>query len=429
MYQLIPRNFFPDFNLDDKNGRTRLYNILEKRFLTITVIPKNNYRENDAMKILVLGSGMMGRAIAYDLCKQSNFDTVAVADRYRQTLQSAEKFLEGEEIDFLTLDVEKTDDVKKHFQKYDIAISAVPYKFNYDLAKNAIETQTHFLDLGGNNDVVERERSLFRKARKNSVIIVPDCGLAPGLTSVITRNIVEQMDSVDYVKLRVGGLPLHPEPPLDYQIVFSPYGLINEYVEDAVVLDHDRIIKKKSMTELETIEFPEPFGKMEAFLTSGGCSTLPYIFKDKVGYLDYKTIRYPGHCEKFKTLLDLGFAGENEIKIGGQKVVPRDLFAKLLLKHLPVNGKDVVLLKVLSKGIKNGKKLQVEYLMMDYYNEKNNVTAMMRTTGYPVSITAQMIERSIIKERGVFCSEEIVPCKPFFEELKKRNIHIKKKIK
>jgi len=372
---------------------------------------------------------MMGRAIAYDLCKHSNFDSIVIADRDRKTLQSAENFLNKREIDFLTLDVEKTNEVKKVLQSYDIAISAVPYKFNYNLAKTSTETKTHFLDLGGNNNIVKKERNLFEKARKNHVTVVPDCGLAPGLTSVITHDIVEQMDSIDYVKIRVGGLPMHPKPPLDYQIVFSPYGLINEYVEDAIVLDHGRIIKKKSMAELEKIEFPKPFGRMEAFLTSGGCSTLPYTYKDKIGYLDYKTIRYPGHCEKFKTLLELGFAEEKPVKIRGKLVVPRDIFAAFLLKNLPKNEKDVVLLKVLSKGMKDGKKRYLEYTMMDYYDEEHDITAMMRTTSFPVSIIAQMIERDIIKERGVFCSEEIVPCKPFFEELKKRKIQIKKKIK
>jgi len=381
------------------------------------------------MKIIVLGAGMMGRAIAYDLDKYSNFDSVIIADRNNQAIQSAKSFLKGSKnIAFTNIDINNVNDVKKHFQNIDIAISAVPYRFNYALAKIAVETKTHFLDLGGNNDIVEKERSLFENARKNDVTIIPDCGLAPGLTSVITRDIVEQMDSIKYVKMRVGGLPINPQPPLNYQIVFSPYGLINEYVEDAIILDRGKITKKKSMTELETIEFPEPFGKMEAFLTSGGCSALPYTYKDKIDYLDYKTIRYLGHCEQFKMLLDLGFAEEKEVKIGEKSVVPRDLFATLLLKTLPINGKDVVLLKVFSKGKKGGKPFNIEYTMIDSYDEENNITSMMRTTGYPISITAQMIEQGIIKGRGVFCSEEIVPCAPFFEELEKRNIHIAKTI-
>ena len=379
------------------------------------------------MKALVLGAGMMGRAIAYDLCKFSNFDSIIVADSNRNSLKYLKEFLLSESVKYVTVNIDQTSDVTKIFCDVDVIISAVPYRFNYLLAKTAVETNTHFLDLGGNNDTVDKERSLFDFAKKNDVTIIPDCGLAPGLTSVITRDIVNQMDSVEYVKIRVGGLPVDPKPPLNYQIVFSPYGLINEYVEGALILDHGKITTKKSMTEIETITFPKPFEDMEAFLTSGGCSTLPYTYGNKIDYLDYKTIRYPGHCEKFKVLLDLGFAEENEIAIGNRQIIPRDVFADLLIKNLPINGKDVVLLKVLSRGIKDGKKLDLEYTMIDYYDEAQNITAMMRTTAYPISITAQMIEQGIIKERGVFCSEEIVPCKSFFDELKKRNINIHKK--
>jgi lysine 6-dehydrogenase len=204
--------------------------------------------------------------------------------------------------------------------------------------------------------------------------------------------------------------------------VFSPYGLINEYVEDAIILDHGKILKKKSMTDTETLEFPKPFGMMEAFLTSGGCSTLPYTYKDTIRYLDYKTIRYPGHCEKIKTFLDLGFAEETMITIRGQGITPRDVFASLLMKHVPTTGEDVVLLKVIGEGTKDRKKYRRDYLMIDYYDREHDITAMMRTTGYPVAITAQMIENGTIQKRGVFCPEEIIPPTPFFEELKKRNI-------
>ena len=380
------------------------------------------------MEITVLGTGMMGRAVAFDLEKHSNFRKITVVDKDERTLQSAKIFLKDKKIDFALLNINDSKDVKKHFKQTDVVISAVPYRYNYELTKIAIETNTHFLDLGGNNDIVNKQRSLSEKAKKNDVTIIPDCGLAPGMASVIAKDIVDQMDSVDFLKLRVGGLPIDPKPPLNYQIVFSPYGLVNEYIEDAIVLDHGKIIEKKSMTEIETINFAEPFEDMEAFLTSGGCSTLPYTYKSKIGYLDYKTIRYPGHCEKFKTLLDLGFAKEDKIQVGDQQVAPRDLLASLLLEKLPINGKDVVLVKLLSKGIKDGANLSFDYTIIDYYDEENNITSMMRTTAYPISITAQMIESKAIGKRGVFCSEEVVPTRPFFEELEKRNIKISKTI-
>ena len=381
------------------------------------------------MKIIVLGSGMMGLALAYDLSKFSNFEDITLADRDKKKLDSTKVFLKNGNINYKILNVDNSSELKKQFKKYDIAISAIPYKYNYELAKVTIETNTHFLDLGGNNNIVNKERALFKKAKKSGVTIIPDCGLAPGLSSVISRDIVEYMDNVDFVKIRVGGLPINPIPPLNYQIVFSPYGLINEYVEDSIILENGKIVKKKSMTEIEKIKFPQPFGVMEAFLTSGGASTLPYTYKDKVGYIDYKTVRYPGHCKIFKHLFDLGLANEKKINIGKKELIPREEFVSFLLKILPKNGKDVVLLKVFSKGKKNDEDVNINYTMIDYYDEKNKITSMMRTTSYPTSIIAQLIENGKIKNHGVFGCEEIVPCEPFFRELKKRKIDINKEIK
>jgi len=365
------------------------------------------------MDILIIGSGLMGRAIAYDLYNYSNFNKITIVDKDQKSLDSAQDFLKTNDIDFCILDIDKKDDVKNYFKNYDIAISAVPYTYNLFLTKIAIDTNTHFFDLGGNNTIVDQQKNLSDSAKKNYVTIVPDCGLAPGLASVVVADIVDFLDSIEFVKIRVGGLPIDPKQPLNYQIVFSPNGLINEYVEDAIVLDHGKIVTKKSMTEIEKIKFPEPFGELEAFNTSGGCSTMPYTYKNKINYLDYKTIRYPGHCERFIPLLDIR---------------PREKLIEYLRETLPYNKKDVVLMKVFSKGKKDDKIINLEYTMIDYYDEKNNITSMMRTTAYPVSITAQMIEKSLINKHGVFCSEEIVPSKSFFEELKKRNIIIDRKM-
>jgi len=365
------------------------------------------------MDILVLGAGMMGRAIAYDLCKFSNFENIMLVDKDRKTLVSAERFLEKQDVNFDVLDINKKDDVIKTFEKNDIAISAIPYTYNLFLTKIAIETSTHFFDLGGNNAVVDQQINLHDEAKENNVSIIPDCGLAPGMASVVVKDVVDYLDSIDYVKIRVGGLPQDPTPPLNYQLVFSPNGLINEYVEDAIVLDDGNIITKKSMTEIEQISFPKPFGDLEAFNTSGGCSTLPYTYIKKITYLDYKTIRYPGHCEKFLPLL---------------KIQPREKLIGYLKSNLPSNEKDVVLMKVISKGLKNNKEINLEYTMIDYYDKKNNITSMMRTTAYPVAIIADMICTGLIKKCGVYTSENIVPPKQFFKELEKRNIKIKKKI-
>lgn len=379
------------------------------------------------MNILVLGSGMMGRAIVHDLIKNSYFKNITIADQSKINLDNFDCYFKTKNIGYKQIDVKKFHDVKKIFLENDVVISAIPYYFNYELTKIAISTKTHFLDLGGNNQIVNKQRNLIKQAKKNESIIIPDCGLAPGIASTITRDIVENLNNINYVKIRVGGLPISPKPPLNYQIVFSPNGLINEYIEDSIILQNKDIINKKSMTEIEKIIFPKPFGELEAFLTSGGCSTLPYTYRDKINYLDYKTVRYPGHCEKFKLLLDFLLGDEKTIKINNIDLNPRDIFIEFL-KNLPVNQRDVVLLKVLTQGEKNGKLINMNYTLIDYYDVENNLTAMMRTTGFPVSVIAQMIERNIITKKGVFCPEEIVPCEIFFDELKKRDIRIKKEI-
>jgi lysine 6-dehydrogenase len=380
------------------------------------------------MKIAVIGAGMMGRAIAYDLEKYSNFETLTIADMNKKAIQNVKNFLKNNNINYEILDVSKKNYAKKLFQKNDVVVSAIPYFFNFELTKIAIETNTHFLDLGGNNDVVNQQINLFNKAKKNNITVIPDCGLSPGLTSIITHDIVDDLDIIESVKIRVGGLPLEPKPPFNYQIVFSPNGLINEYVEEGIILENGKIKTKPSLTELEEIVFPEPFGKLEAFITSGGTSTLPFTYKDKIKYLDEKTIRYPGHCEKFKLLLDMGLGNNKPLKIGNKSIVPRDLLIELLLKNIPTTGEDVVLCKVIGKGMKNNEKIEVEYTIIDYFDKEHNITAMMRTTGYPVSILAQMIEQKIINKHGVFSNEEIVLPKLFFKDLEKRNINVNKEI-
>jgi lysine 6-dehydrogenase len=381
------------------------------------------------MNVLILGAGMMGRAIAYDLAQHAAFDHITLTDKNTRTLKDARVLLKHTTVDLKPLDITNRTQLHRAFKNADIAVSAVPYYHNLMLAKTAIQTTTHFIDLGGNNDIVTDERTLHPQAQKNHVTIIPDSGLAPGLVSIITRDIVETLDTVDTVTLRVGGLPVHPQPPLNYQLVFSPQGLINEYAEDAIILDHGHIITKPSMTQLETIRFPPPFGTMEAFLTSGGCSTLPTTYQHKIKYLDYKTIRYPGHCHQIKTLLDLGFADTTPHHIGPTTYVPRDLLIHLLQTHLPTQGDDVVLLKVTGTGTKNHSPTRLTYTLIDYADTHNHISAMMRTTGYPVAITASFIQQGLITQHGVYCPEEIVPFTPMRTALKQRHIHLHRTMK
>ncbi len=367
------------------------------------------------MKALVLGAGMMGKALAYDL-RKSNAETIA-ADMDRRKAREVADFAGCEAA---VINVADRNAVRSLMKDSDVAISAVPYFFNYELAQTAVEAGCHFCDLGGNNNIVNKELSLHEKAARDDVLIIPDCGLAPGMTNVIAALGIKETDATE-VHIRVGGLPQHPKAPLNYTLVFSVHGLLNEYKEPAVVIRDGEIREVESLTEVEEIDFP-PIGVLEAFQTSGGTSTLPETYRGKLKQLDYKTIRYKGHCAKMKAIFDVGMCSEDAVNVGSCQVKPRDVLSRVLERILPHEEKDMVLLRVITRG-----KAEKIYEMIDYYDEDLKMTAMARTTAFPTSIIAQMIANGTITERGAFPPERVVPGKQFIEHLKERKIMIYEK--
>jgi lysine 6-dehydrogenase len=371
------------------------------------------------MKMLVLGSGRMGLGAAFDFARQADVTAVTVADI--DSARAAEVAARiGSKATAHALDVNDRAAVVELMRGHAATISCVVYKLNEHLARCAIEAGTNFCDLGGNNDVVAAELAFHEQALAAGVNIIPDCGLAPGMVAVLVAHGALRFEELDEIHIRVGGLPLDPKPPLDYQLIFSVEGLINEYIERARVIRDGKIVEVDSMTEIESLEFPAPFGTMEAFQTSGGTSTLPETFLDRVKELDYKTIRYPGHCDKFKTMIDLGLCSSDIVDIDGTPVPPRRVLSTLLMRHLPHDGPDVVLVRV--EFIGEGKRLR--YDIIDRYDEVNGLSAMMRTTAFPAAIVALMMARGEISRKGALPQERCVPANLFMWELAKRDIKV-----
>jgi lysine 6-dehydrogenase len=309
---------------------------------------------------------------------------------------------------------------------HDAAISCVVYSYNLQLARAAIEARVNFCDLGGNNSVVDSELALDAEAKLAGINIIPDCGLAPGMVSVLAAHGAARFDELEEIHIRVGGLPQLPRPPLNYQIVFSVEGLINEYIERARVIRDGRIVEIDSMTEIERLSFPAPFEELEAFQTSGGTSTLPETFLNRVRELDYKTIRYPGHCEKFKLLIDLGLASSEALEVDGMRVSPRCVLGEMLLRHLPADEPDVVLILLEFRGTPLGKGSSetLRYYVIDRFDQRTGLSAMQRTTSFPASIIAQMMARGETLEKGAVPQERCIPPDSFVRELAARNIEI-----
>ena len=378
------------------------------------------------MKYTVIGSGMMGSAAAYDLATTNPSDEIVLADiNLQRATQSAKGIAPN--VKPLRLDVNSPKDLSAALEGANAVISAVSYSVNYQIAKACLNAGVHMCDLGGNNDVVEKQLTLDAEAKEKGVTIIPNCGLAPGLINVLAVEGTREFDELDSIHLRVGGLPQHPRPPLFYQIVFSVEGLINEYVEKTVVIKDGKLMHNEPMSELEEIQF-EGIGTLEAFNTSGGLSTLTTLLEGKVKNLDYKTIRYKGHCEKFKTLLDLGFATNEPMMVGGSVKTNREFFADLLRKKLDHGDTDLVLACATITGRRLKAEKTLVYEFIDYYDTATRMTAMMRTTAFPTSIIAQMLAHGAIHARGVMPPEWCVPGELMISELGKRNIKITKRV-
>ena len=251
------------------------------------------------MRIAVIGSGLMGRAVVYDLSRAEGVEKVGLFDFDSDLAEEIAKKYGNEITEAGKIDAGNEDDVAAVLAEYDACVSAVTYKYNPGLTRASITSKTHFFDLGGNNDVVKAQFEMNDAARLADVIIIPDCGLAPGMVSILAADGVTEFDKVKSLKIRVGGLPQNPRPPLNYQMVFSSEGLINEYWEPVVILENGQKKIVNPMTGVETLEF-DGIGELEAFYTSGGTSTLPDSYRETIDFLDYKTIRYPGHCQLFR---------------------------------------------------------------------------------------------------------------------------------
>ena len=362
----------------------------------------------------------MGLGAVHDLVSQPDLDGVTIAD---YDLAKAEAIAARyPKAKAARIDCNDQPAVVELMRGHASAISAVNYWLNERLARAAIVAGTHFCDLGGNNDVVDAELSLDAEAREAGINIIPDCGLAPGMVAVLVAHAVQQFETLDEIHIRVGGLPQTPKPPLDYQLVFSVEGLINEYVEPARVIRDGKVTIVESMTEIESLTFPEPFGKMEAFQTSGGTSTLVETFLGQVRELDYKTIRFPGHCAKFKAMIDLGLCSSQPLSVDGVEVRPRRVLGELLVKNLPHDEPDVVLVRVEVTG--GGKRLR--YDIIDRQDPETGLSAMMRTTAFPASIVALMMARGQTTARGALPQERCIPPDLFMNELAARRIVVQR---
>lgn len=378
------------------------------------------------MKMVVLGAGLMGKEVARDLIANELVEKVYLADAEKKSAEQFVATLNTDKIEVIQFDARDFNELKEVISKGNVVINALFYSFNEVVVKAAIEMGVHAVDLGGHiGEMTEKVLQLHEQAKANHVTIIPDLGVAPGMINILTGYGASKLDKVNSIKLYVGGIPTEPKPPLHYTQVFSLDGVFDHYTEPVKLISKGALQEAEALSGLEQIYFDE-FGVLEAFYTAGGISTLYKTFSD-VRTLEYKTIRYKGHAEKFKLLADLGFLDKaNEVIVDGQRVNVRNVVREVLKKKLALGKEqDAVLLRVIVAGEKSEEQIIYEYEMVVKKDLTKGETAMARATANTISVVAQMIGEGLIHEHGVFPPETIVPGRLYMEEMAKRGVNIK----
>jgi saccharopine dehydrogenase-like NADP-dependent oxidoreductase len=348
------------------------------------------------MRVVVIGCGRMGSAAAKDLAKGMGDVEVFVADKDADKAKETARKIGKSNVKWFQLDASNRSELINALKGFDVVLGFLPPKFGFSLIEACIKAGKNLVDV---SYMPENPLVLHDKAVEADVTIVPSCGLAPGISNILVGHAITELDKTNKVHIMVGGLPETPIPPLGYVITWSPESLIDEYTCKARIIKGGKIAEVEALEGLEEVEFPE-IGKLEAFYTDG-LRTLLYTVKG-VEEMWEKTLRYPGHVEKVRLLRDLGFFSDEEVSVEGHRIQPRKLTAKLFEKTLvKPNVRDLVVLKIDVFGLKGGKEMRYTYKLVDFYDEKNGVTAMARTTAYTASIVAALILTGKVHLKGV----------------------------
>jgi len=362
------------------------------------------------LRVLVLGCGNIGSVIARDFAESMEESQIVVADREEERAKKVASSIE--DAAWITVDATDYAGLVEVLRGFDLVIGALPGDYGYQALKAAIEAGVDMVDV---SFTPEDPLELDRAAKEAGVTIIPDCGVAPGLSNMLVGYASAKLDRVLEAHILVGGLPEHPVPPLGYTVTWSAEGLIDEYMRDVRIVEGGRLTIVPALSGLEEIDFPG-VGRLEAFYTDG-LRTLLHTLRG-VESMWEKTLRYPGHVEKIRLLKALGFFDEEPVTVGRVEVSPRLVTARLLERSLrrPEVG-DLLVMRVEVAGERGGEEVRFRYYLLDRYDRERGVTAMARTTAYTASIVAGKLARSIIKERGIVPPERLGMDEGLFKEI------------
>jgi len=377
-------------------------------------------------KYCIIGSGRQGTAAAYDIVSHGEPESLTIIDSNNHNLEKCKdkiKKLTNFDVDIINIDINDENRLIKSLLDIDIFLSSVPYKFNLYLTDVAIKSKTSMVDLGGHTNNVIKQLEKSKEAKEAGITIVPDCGMGPGMNVSMALLAMEGFDKVEEVRVWDGGLPQEPNPPWNYNLFFNIAGLTNEYDGNAYFLRDGKVTEVPCFEDIEILEF-DSIGNLEAAVTSGGLSTMPWTYENKIKLLENKTLRYSGHWQQMIAFRQLGLFREDKLKIENVEISPRDFYHSLLEPQLEQdNLKDICIMRTKAIGILNGQKSIKTIECIEKYDEHTEFLAMEMWTGFHASMVMQHIASSKI-ESGAYPIEAALSGHDFYNYALSRNYKI-----
>jgi lysine 6-dehydrogenase len=364
-------------------------------------------------KIVILGAGRVGKAMAIDL--KSRFQVVS-ADINDSELN----FLVSKGIEGIHADLNKAETIRYIIKEADLVISAVPGFMGFKTLKTIIECGKNVVDIAF---FPEDPFELDELAKKHQVTAIVDCGVAPGMGNIILGRYNKQM-KVEKYECLVGGLPVERQWPYEYKAVFSPIDVIEEYIRPARYVQNGQLVVREALSDAELVEFPG-IGTLEAWNSDGLRSLIKTM---NVPDMIEKTMRYPGTIQYLKVLRETGFFSYEKVDVNGKQIRPIDLTARLLfpLWQLKEGEEDYTIMRITMEGTENGKKIKYQYNLLDRYNRETQTISMARTTGYTCTAAANLLLENKFNRKGIippeYLGEDADDYQFILNYLKERNV-------
>ncbi len=368
------------------------------------------------MKISIIGAGHMGSAIAQELVDHEDVSVVRVCDAHTRSLQRLHEHLDSPKLRSFQVDARDDRTMASILEDSHCVIGATDPALYPKLARIALTSGSHFCDLGSSAPVLEQEYRLATRATEKSLWVVPNCGLDPGLSNMLCLHAIRQFDKPVRAHLRVGDVPLEPEPPFNFRISWSAEKLVDDYTLPVEYMENGERVSTTPLTDVEDISFSEPFGEMEAFHTAGLLKTICDVAGPTLENIDHKSIRWPGHARNMQFLLALGFAEQRNIDVQSH-LTYRDVLTRRLKQRLGGEYEDAVLLRIFVSGRKEGRDARLVYEMIQQFDRDRNMTAIRRCTSITAATIALQLASGSVKGGGVCPPEQIIPLQTFFDNV------------